>query len=58
MSTAALEAEVKERRRALNQFQAGEHVTDDLYRNLIKGHADHKDPIGELDLCPICAETH
>ena len=49
---------VKDRRRALNQYQAGEPVTDDLFRALIKEHGvDYHAKNPMVNLCPICADA-
>ena len=48
---------VKDRRRALNQFQAGEPVTDDLFRALIREHNVEYHENKMTTLCPICADA-
>lgn len=48
---------VNSRRRALNEYQAQERVTDDLFRALVNEHiqSGHEHPM--VTLCPICADA-
>ena len=57
MTLTAIEAEVQNRRRALNQYQAGDHVDDDLYRALIREHNEAGHPSPMVNLCPVCADA-
>ena len=40
-------------KRALMQFNAGDYVSDDLYRMMLKRHASEHTGVS-LNLCPAC----
>jgi hypothetical protein len=54
MTLTATDVEQNTMRRSLEQFNAGEYVTDDLYRHFLKEHGKGHHNGMTLNLCPAC----